>query len=149
VTGERAEAAEAGVSHGSETCVFCRIVEGSVPSRKVYEDEYAYAFLDWAAVAPGHTLVIPRQHVADIWGISKVGAGRLMEAVHEVARLLGERLHPDGMTISQANRHAGGQDVFHIHVHLIPRYIGDGLIRRWEASSPSEPELDAVLDRLQ
>jgi len=129
--------------------VFCRIAQGAAPSRKVYEDEYAYAFLDRAAVAPGHTLVIPRHHAADIWAIDKIGAGRLMEAVHEVARLLGERLHPDGMTISQANRAAGGQDVFHLHVHVIPRYVGDGLIRRWEGSRPSEQESAATLDRLQ
>jgi histidine triad (HIT) family protein len=92
----------------AETCIFCRIADGSAPARKVYENEYACAFLDRAAVAPGHTLVIPRHHVADIWDIDRVGAGRLMEAVHEVARLIGERLQPDGMTISQANRAAAG-----------------------------------------
>jgi histidine triad (HIT) family protein len=125
-------------------CIFCRIIEGSAPSFKVFENEHAYAFLDRAAVAPGHTLVVPRRHTADIWSIERSEAGRVMEAVHDVARLLGERLRPDGMTISQANRAAAGQDVFHLHVHLIPRHDGDGLLPRWASTHPSEQELRTV-----
>ena len=130
-------------------CIFCQIADGSAPSWKVYEDENAYAFLDRSAVTPGHTLVIPREHAPDICGIGKRAAGCLMEAVHEVAHLLDERLHPDGMTLFQANRKAGWQDVFHLHVHVVPRYSGDRLVKPWEVSRSSENELNAVLDRLR
>jgi histidine triad (HIT) family protein len=130
-------------------CVFCRIVEGSAPSYPVYQDEHAFAFLDRAAVAPGHTLVVPRRHTADIWSIDRAEAGRLMETVHDVARLLGERLSPDGMTISQANRAAGGQGVLHLHVHLLPRYTGDGLLARWRPTHPTDADLKAMWVRLR
>jgi histidine triad (HIT) family protein len=66
-----------------------------------------------------------------------------------VARLLDERLRPDGMTLFQANRAAGWQDVFHMHVHLVPRYAGDQLRKSWKPQSPTDQELDEVRDRIR
>lgn len=98
---------------------------------------------------PGHTLVLPRRHAADIWDIRREDAGRLMEAVHDVAALLEERLRPDGMTLFQANRPAGWQTVFHIHVHLVPRHRGDPLTASWKPQTATEAELDAALSRIR
>lgn len=98
---------------------------------------------------PGHTLVLPRRHAADIWDIRREDAGRLMEAVHDVAALLEERLRPDGMTLFQANRPAGWQTVFHIHVHLVPRHWGDPLTASWKPQTATEAELDAALSRIR
>jgi histidine triad (HIT) family protein len=130
-------------------CVFCRIVAGAEPSWRVHENEHAYAFLDRSPATAGHTLVVPRTHAADIWDISRPAAGRLMETAHDVARLLDDRLRPDGMTLFQANRAAGWQDVFHMHIHLVPRYAGDQLTKSWIARPATEQELDELLTRLR
>jgi histidine triad (HIT) family protein len=129
-------------------CLFCRIAAGEERAWKLYEDEHALAILDRFPAVPGHTLVIPRRHAADIWDIRREDAGRLMEAVHDVAALLKERLSPDGMTLFQANRAAGWQTVFHIHVHLVPRHRGDPLTASWQPRRATEAELDATLGRI-
>jgi len=129
-------------------CVFCGIVGGSVRCWKVYEDDNAVAFLDRSAVTPGHALVVPRVHASDIWDIEQSVAGRLMECVHQVALLLKNALDPDGLTLFQANRTAGWQDVFHMHVHVVPRYDGDRLVKPWDVPPTDEIHLDEVLRRI-
>jgi histidine triad (HIT) family protein len=130
-------------------CIFCRIVAGGERSWQVYENEHAVAILDRSPAVPGHTLVIPRRHAADIWDIGRGDAGRLMEAAHDVAALLEDRLKPDGLTLFQANRAAGWQTVFHIHVHLVPRHRGDPLRASWKPQAAAEAELDEVLSRIR
>lgn len=130
-------------------CVFCRIVAGRERSWRVYQNEDAVAILDRSPAVPGHTLVIPRRHAADIWDIGRADAGRLMQAVHDVAALLADRLRPDGMTLFQANRPAGWQTVFHIHVHLVPRHRGDPLRTSWTPQAATEAELDEALSRIR
>jgi histidine triad (HIT) family protein len=132
-----------------ESCIFCRIVAGAEPSWQVYQNEHAYAFLDRFPATPGHTLVVPRTHATDIWDISREDAGHLMETVHDVAALLDERLQPAGMTLFQANRTAGWQDVFHMHIHLVPRYTDDTLRRSWVPQSVTGQDLDKVHSRLR
>ena len=138
-----------GVGDVAAECVFCRIVAGEERAWLVYENEHAVAILDRSPSVPGHTLVLPRLHAADIWDIRREDAGRLMEAVHDVAALLEERLSPDGMTLFQANRPAGWQTVFHIHVHLVPRHKGDPLRTSWTPQVAAEADLNATLSRLQ
>ena len=130
-------------------CPFCRIAAGEIQPVLLHEDRDVMAFLDVAPVRPGHTLVIPRRHAADIWDIGRGEAGRLMEAVHDVAALLEDRLKPDGMTLFQANRPAGWQTVFHIHVHLVPRHRGDPLRTSWKPQAATEAELDEALSRIR
>jgi histidine triad (HIT) family protein len=106
-------------------CVFCKIVTGELPSAQVGETEHALAFLDVAPFAPGHTLVVPKRHVADI--VTADGAlTEIADLVESTARLLDERLSPDGLNVMQASRAAAGQTVFHLHVHVVPRYRNDG-----------------------
>lgn len=129
-------------------CLFCRIVAGEERAWRVHEDEHAVAILDRFPSVPGHTLVFPRRHASDIWDIRREDAGRLMEVVHDVAALLAQRLNPEGMTLFQANRAAGWQTVFHIHVHLVPRHAGDPLTASWKPQTATEAELDSVLHRV-
>lgn len=106
-------------------CIFCKIVAGELPSARIGETEHGVAFLDVAPFAPGHSLVVPKRHVADV----VTAAGALIEIadlVESTARLLDERLRPDGLNLMQATRAAAGQTVFHLHVHVVPRYRGDG-----------------------
>jgi histidine triad (HIT) family protein len=113
------------------TCPFCNIVRGSEPAHVVYEDEDSIAFLDFAPAAEGHTLVIPRDHARTLLDISPTSAGALLSSATHVARVIDQTFHPDGMTLVQANERAGGQTVFHVHLHLVPRWKGDDLFRPW------------------
>jgi histidine triad (HIT) family protein len=129
-------------------CVFCDIVTARQPAAIVFEDELTMAFLDITAVMEGHTLVIPKRHAADLWDITREDACAVMNTVHRVARRIREVLEPDGLTLFQANRDAGWQDVFHLHVHLVPRMAGDHLHRPWSAKPVALSELIAIRARL-
>ncbi|MFF0001159.1 HIT family protein [Streptomyces avermitilis] len=112
-------------------CVFCDIVSSRLHAEILFEDESTVAFLDNTAVMEGHTLVIPKRHAADIWEISQDDAAAVMRTAHTMAALLDRVFAPDGMTLFQANRPAGWQDVFHLHLHLVPRKGSDHLNRPW------------------
>jgi histidine triad (HIT) family protein len=120
-------------------CPFCDIVRGNAPAHVVYEDDGSIAFLDFAPAAEGHTLVIPRAHARTLLDISPADAGALMSCATRVAHLIDRTFHPDGMTMVQTNERAGGQTVYHVHLHLIPRWNGDELFRPWRATrAPAE-----------
>lgn len=133
----------------SDGCIFCLIVGGSSPAYVVAESEHAVAFLDRAPAREGHTLVVPRSHAADIWEITEADAAAVMTLAKRVARVLDDRLHPDGLNLAQSNRTAGWQDVFHFHVHVIPRWSEDGLVRPWKPTRPSDNELAVALAKLR
>jgi len=132
----------------SVDCTFCRIARDLLPSWRVYEDEWTVAFLDKAQVTRGHTLVVPRRHAEDIWAISEEEAQTVMQSVHRVARLLRERLGVLGLNITQANGSAAWQEIFHYHVHLIPRYGDDGFKPPWRSTLPSEERLREVQQQI-
>jgi len=107
--------------------VFAKILRGELPAYKVYEDAKAFAFLDIMPRAPGHTLVIPKAPVRTILDIAPDDLSHLMTAVQKVARAAVKTFAADGLTIQQFNEPAGGQVVFHLHIHVIPRKIGVSL----------------------
>jgi histidine triad (HIT) family protein len=109
------------------TCIFCAIAAGDAPARIVHSDEHAVAFLDISPLTTGHTLVIPRSHVTDLLDADGAWA-QIGPAVEATAALLVRRLGADGLNAFHATRAAAGQTVFHLHVHLLPRWSGDGLI---------------------
>lgn len=129
-------------------CVFCAFIAGRAPTQVLYEDAHTLAFLDITAVTPGHTLVIPKRHATDLWDIPEDDAAAVMRTVHRLARRIREVLSPDGLTLFQANRGAGWQDVFHLHVHLVPRTTGDHLVRPWQAEPVELATLAATRDLL-
>ena len=112
-------------------CIFCRIVAGELPAHKVYEDDATLAFLDIHPATRGHTLVIPKQHAPDLLSIDPAALAATARAFQFVARILQKGLQADGINIVQNNGTAAGQDVFHYHVHVIPRWTGDKAIRFW------------------
>lgn len=133
----------------SAGCVFCAIVRGTLPAHRVHEDDATLAFLDINPAAKGHTLVVPKQHADDLFTVDAEEAAAVMRTVRLVARRIDELLAPDGLTLVQTNRPAGWQDVFHLHVHLVPRWEGDGLARPW-TPRPGRPEdLETVAARLR
>jgi len=106
-----------------ENCIFCKIINKEIPSYPVYEDDVVYAFLDITQTTKGHTLVIPKQHVTDIFEYDEKLAGDMFARIPKIARAI-EKAFPDcqGLNIVNNNRELAYQSVFHSHIHLIPRY---------------------------
>jgi histidine triad (HIT) family protein len=133
-------------------CIFCRIARAEAEASIVFEGDLVLAFLDVRAFHPGHALVIPRRHVTDIYALDETAlAGALLGAVALVARAVRDALAPDGVNVWQSTGSAAGQEVPHLHLHVMPRYEGDGLLRIYPARPeyPDRVELDAVAARLR
>jgi histidine triad (HIT) family protein len=128
-------------------CIFCKIVAGEIPSKKIYEDSDHIAFLDIFPASKGHSLVIPKNHHADIHELSAQAYGAMASVAKKVADLLHIRLQSEGTTIMQMNREAGWQTVFHAHMHVIPRWSKDALRKPWDITPAQESDL-AELQKL-
>ena len=107
--------------------IFAKILRGELPAHKVYEDAGSFAFLDIMPRAPGHTLVIPKASVRTILDIEPDDLAHLIKSVQKIARAAMKVFAADGITVQQFNEPAGGQVVFHVHFHIIPRKIGVAL----------------------
>jgi histidine triad (HIT) family protein len=119
-----------------QDCIFCKIIAGDIPSAKVYEDEHVYAFLDISQVTKGHTLIIPKDHVKDIFELPEETAANLYRAVPGVAKALNKAFEPNGLNVLNNNKKPAGQSVFHYHLHLLPRYgKEDGFQPTWADNS--------------
>ncbi|MGL4695056.1 HIT family protein [Enterococcus larvae] len=109
-----------------EDCIFCKIINQEIPSYKVYEDEVVYAFLDISQVTKGHTLVVPKTHVTDIFEYDSSLAAEVFARIPKIARALESALPElEGLNIVNNNKELAYQSVFHSHIHLIPRYSKD------------------------
>ncbi len=103
-------------------CIFCSIVRGEAPATKVWEDELALAFADAFPLERGHLLVVPKVHVENIYALDPELGAHLFRLTVRLAAALKTELEPDGMNLFQANELAGGQEVFHFHLHILPRW---------------------------
>lgn len=113
-------------------CIFCKIIDGSIPSAKIYEDEYVYAFMDIMPLTKGHTLIIPKNHKENVYDLSEEEASNLFKVVPKIASALKESFGPVGMNLLNNNGAPAGQSVFHFHLHFIPRYDQtDGFRTTW------------------
>ncbi|WP_165005433.1 MULTISPECIES: HIT family protein [unclassified Enterococcus] len=109
-----------------ENCIFCKIINQEIPSYKIYEDDIVYAFLDISQTTKGHTLVVPKEHVTDIFEYEDKLAGEVFSRLPKIAKAL-EKAFPEmqGLNILNNNREMAYQSVFHSHIHLVPRYSKD------------------------
>ncbi len=123
-------------------CIFCKIINGEIPAAKVYESEHVLAFLDISQVTKGHTLVIPKTHLANVYELSEEDASTLFKEVPKVANAIKKAYNPIGLNVLNNNGEAAGQSVFHYHIHLLPRYgEGDGFGAVWKThTSEYTPE---------
>lgn len=112
-------------------CLFCKIAHGDIPSATIYENSEFRVIMDVSPASRGHALIIPKEHFKDIFDIDAVTAGKLFSLATEVARAMKSVLNCSGMNIVQNNGLIAGQTVFHFHLHLIPRYEGDGVNLGW------------------
>lgn len=128
-------------------CVFCAIITGQAPASMVYEDDACVAFLDLFPVHPGHTLVVPRRHVPDLLSCEPHLAARLFVVSTRLASAVVEASAADGFNVWTANGRAAGQEVLHLHVHILPRFNQDAFGLRFPKNYPRE-EARQVLDRM-
>mgnify|MGYP006301236543 CR=1 FL=1 len=130
-------------------CPFCAIVGGEAAASVVHETDETLAFADLNPATEGHTLVIPKAHAAGLDGLDPAVGGRLFEVGMAVAAAAREALAPDGINFFLADGEAAGQEVFHVHLHVVPRYEGDDVRFVAEQSRAGRDDLDAVAGRLR
>jgi histidine triad (HIT) family protein len=119
--------------------LFAKILRGELPSYKVYEDDKALAFLDIMPRAPGHTLVLPKAAARNVFDVAPDDLAHVMKVAQRVAKAAKDVFGADGITLQQFNEKAGGQVVFHLHVHVIPRK--EGVALKPPASEKEKPEV--------
>lgn len=127
--------------------MFCEIVAGRAPAARVVEDAQTLAFLDLFPVAPGHALVIPKTHYANLFEAGPETLAPVALTARRVARAIRSALEPDGLAVFQLNGRAAGQTVFHYHMHLIPRHDGDTL-RLHGREAADRDELESTARRI-
>ncbi len=130
-------------------CIFCKIVAGDIPAAKVYEDELTVAFMDIGQVNPGHVLVASKRHAVTVLDLTAEEAAAVMQTAQRIAHAAQQAFAPDGITLFQANGAAGGQTVFHFHMHVLPRHEGDGMALTWPRKEPAMPLLQHYAQQLQ
>lgn len=108
--------------------IFARILRGELPCHKVYEDEHVFAFLDIMPRSPGHTLVIPKVPARNILDIEPDDYAHVARGAHKIAAAAMKAFNADGITVVQFNEAAGGQVVFHLHMHVLPRHDGVAML---------------------
>jgi histidine triad (HIT) family protein len=131
-------------------CIFCQIVSGDIPSVKVYEDDRVFAFMDINPLNRGHLLIIPKAHAATIHEITEADFAAVATATHKLAAAVKAVLNPDGINVMQLNGKAANQVVPHLHVHIVPRWSGDGLtICKWDLAAGDMDEIKAIGQKIE
>ena len=129
---------------GSNDCLFCRIVAGELPATVVDEDARTFAFMDINPATRGHALVIPRGHARDLHEISAEDLQAVAAAAQRLAGRMRERLGADGVNLINSCGSAAWQTVFHFHMHVVPRYVGDPLELPWVPAPGDKDEIAAT-----
>lgn len=137
-------------------CIFCKIVSGEVDSSFIYDDEDVIAFLDIHPINLGHTLIIPKKHVTNIYDISSRALQMIARVSQALAIKIKKVLKPDGISIFQMNERGGDQDIMHYHVHVIPRYEGDWFgeeimkaIKKQQITNPTREKLNSIAKKIK
>ncbi len=130
-------------------CIFCKIIKGEAKSWKVYDDENVLAFLDSHPAAEYHTLVIPKKHYESIFDVPEKELLEVMAAVRNISRLYQNKLGIINVQIINSSGAEAQQDVFHFHIHIVPRKRGDGQDVRWKTYSEWVEKYYRLLDRLK
>ena len=129
-------------------CIFCKIANGEIPSRTLYEDEKFRVIMDLGPATRGHSLILPKEHYANLYEIPEDLAADAAKLAKKLAIRMTEKLGADGFKIIQSNNEAAGQTVPHYHVHLIPRYQNDGQHILWNPGELPAEEMDEILNTI-
>jgi histidine triad (HIT) family protein len=129
-------------------CIFCKIANGEIPSRTIYEDKDFRVILDLNPATKGHALILPKDHYKNLYEISDETAAKVLPLAKKMATQMTEKLGCDGFNLIQNNNEIAGQSVFHFHMHLIPRYTDDNQNLVMKPNEVSAEELDAIKDKI-
>lgn len=127
-----------------EDCIFCKIANGEIPSKTLYEDDDFRVILDLGPATKGHALILPKEHYANLYELPDELAAKVMKLAKKMALRMTDKLGCDGFNLVQNNGEIAGQTVFHFHLHLIPRYEDDRQKIGWNPGSPSQEELEEI-----
>ena len=130
-------------------CIFCKIANGEIPSTTVYEDDMFRVILDLSPATKGHALILPKQHMANIYEMDEPTAQKVFVLASHIATAMKKALNCDGINIVQNNGEAAGQTVFHFHMHLIPRYQGDGVKLGWKQGTLTDEVKEEILTKIR
>lgn len=132
----------------NNNCLFCKIAAGELESATIFESNEFRVILDKFPSGKGHTLIMPKEHFENVYDIDGETAGKMFALATVVAKSLKKVLNCDGMNILQNNGEVAGQTVMHIHLHLIPRFDGDGIDFHWKTKQFSDDELEALVEEI-
>ena len=127
-----------------DNCIFCKIVNGDIPSKMLYEDGEFKVILDLGPATKGHALILPKNHYRTLYELPDDMASKVMLLAKKMASQMTDKLECDGFNLVQNNGEAAGQTVFHFHLHLIPRYNGDGQTLGWKEQELTADELEEI-----
>lgn len=127
-----------------ENCIFCKIANGEIPSKSIYEDEDFNVILDLGPATRGHALILPKEHAANLFELPDETAQKIMVLAKKLGRQMMQNLKADGLNLVQNNGEAAGQTVHHFHLHLIPRYQDDGQHILWEPKESAPEQLEEI-----
>lgn len=131
-------------------CVFCKIVANAAPASVVHTDDRTTAFLDVAPITPGHLLVVPKVHAAGLHDLDPETGGHLFRTAQRLAAgLRMSTVRADGVNFFLADGAVAGQEIFHVHLHVLPRWKGDGFRLRFSSGAPSRADLDAAATEIR
>lgn len=132
-----------------DDCIFCKLANGVIPTRSIYEDEDFRVIMDAAPATKGHALILPKEHAANIYELPEETAGKAFILAKRMAEHMTRELSCDGFNILQNNGETAGQTVFHFHIHLIPRYHEDGQELTMEQHTYPDEEMDRIAQILK
>ena len=132
-----------------DDCIFCKIANGEIPAKTLYEDDMFRVILDLGPATKGHALILPKDHYANLFELPDETCGDVMKLAKKMATRMTERLHADGFNIIQNNFEAAGQTVMHYHLHLIPRYVDDGQHILWNPTTVTQEELEKIMEEIK
>lgn len=125
-------------------CIFCKIANGEIPSKTLYEDDNFRVILDLGPATRGHALILPKEHYANLYELPEETAGEAMKVAKRMVVKMTERLGCEGFNLVQNNGDMAGQTVFHFHMHIIPRYQADGQKIGWKPQDVTQEELEEI-----
>lgn len=132
----------------ADNCIFCKIANGEIPAKTLYEDDRFRVILDLGPATRGHALILPKDHYADLFELPEESAGEVMKLAKKMVTKMRGKLGCEGFNLVQNNGDLAGQTVFHFHLHLIPRYSADGQKIGWKPQEVTPEELDEIRDQI-
>ena len=132
-----------------DNCIFCKIIDGSIPSTVVYEDADFKAIMDISPAAKGHVLILPKKHCAYLLSIDPDVASKALMIASKIANAQKKAFNCDGINLLQNSGEAAWQSVFHLHIHLIPRYNNDNVMVPWEHLSYADGEAEEYAAKIR